>query len=100
LSEEQRKLIFIKRGIYIAPGARCCRDHVFKRQLTYDAIQTIKATLSDCIILNSADVQNLIVDCRSILTKIKAIDFDDASSLSDESYFNLTGLRTGTYFFR
>jgi len=55
----------------------------------------ISAPYMEELSLEAKDVQNLLLDIRSVLSNIKTFDFDNPTSLSDESYFNLTGLRKG-----
>ncbi|CAF4165165.1 unnamed protein product [Rotaria sp. Silwood2] len=88
-----KKTFFFKRGIFVPAGARCCRLHLYNKQLTYESIQQISASQFDKLSLGTEDVQNIILDFRSVLLNVKTFDFDDPTSLSDESYFNFTGLR-------
>lgn len=99
LSEQERKLIFFKRGIIVPADARCCREHLHNKQLKYESIQQISASQYDKLSLDTKDVQNIILDFRSMLTNSKTFDFDDPTSLSDESCFNFIGLRKGISFF-
>ena len=95
LSKHQRNFILFKRGIFVPPGARCCHDHLYNKHLSYDSIQQISASQGDKLALNAEDVQNILIDIRSILTNMKTFDFDDSTSISDESYTNFTGLKKG-----
>lgn len=87
--------MFFKRGVFVPSGARCCHDHLYNKHLSYDSIQQISASQDDKLVLNAEDVQNILFDMRSVLTNIKTFDFDDYTSISDESYVNLTGLTKG-----
>ena len=96
LSDSQRTMIFIRRGILISAGTRCCSDHLYKGQLSYESLWQINGSISDRLILNSNEVQGLIEDFRSSIQASKGFDFDDPMCLSDECYFNITGLKKGT----
>ncbi|UJR34591.1 hypothetical protein I4U23_027367 [Adineta vaga] len=98
LSEEQRKIIFFKRGVFIPKGVRCCRDHIDNKQLKYEAIEQISAPHYDELSLDTEGVQNMISDFNSFMTNVKIFDFDDPTSLSDESYFNFTGLQKELFY--
>jgi len=41
LSKEQQKMVFVKRGIVVPSGTRCCRRHLYNNHLTYDALREI-----------------------------------------------------------
>ena len=99
LSEQQRKFVFFKRGIFVPPGARGCRRHVHNKQLTYESIQRISASRYDKLSLDKDDIENMIFDFRSILGNMKTFDFGDSTSLSDKDYFNFTGLQKDISFF-
>ncbi len=96
LSESQRKMVFIKRGISVSKGSRCCSEHLYNGHLSYESLRQMYGSISDRLVLNSDDVKNLIDDFRLTIQTSKAFDFDDPSCLSDESYFNITGLKKGT----
>ena len=95
----RENLFFFKRGIFVPPGAGCCRRHVHNKQLTYESIQRISASQYDKLSLDKDDIENMIFDFRSILGNMKTFDFGDSTSLSDEDYFNFTSLQKGISFF-
>ncbi|CAF1533143.1 unnamed protein product [Adineta ricciae] len=74
----------------LTAGVRCCRDHVDNQRLRQDAVEQIFAGHYDELSLNTHDVQNILFDFRSFMTNVKSFDFDDPTSLSDESYLNFT----------
>ncbi|CAF0906964.1 unnamed protein product, partial [Didymodactylos carnosus] len=92
---QMRAAIFIKGGVYIPKGSRCCAHHLFKKSLTFEAYQQISGPISDVITYTSSDVLQLLHDFRrvSAVMQKNAFDFDDPSSLSDTAYYNLTGLK-------
>lgn len=98
LSDTQRTMVFIRRGILVSAGSRCCSDHLYKGQLSYEGLWQINGSISDHLALNSSEVQGLMEDFRSSIQASKSFDFDDPSCLSDECYFNITGLKKGTHF--
>ena len=95
LSKEQRTMVFPKRGILVPENARCCSLHMYKRQLTYEALEMIQPSKLDDLILNSDDVKNLMTDFRLTINSAKSFDFDNPSSLDNESYKTITGLNRG-----
>ena len=98
LSDAQRTMIFIRRGILVSTGSRCCCDHLYKGQLSHEGLWQINGSISDYLVLNSNEVQGLMEDFRSSIQASKSFDFDDPTCLSNECYFNITGLEKGTRF--
>jgi hypothetical protein len=88
-------MVFLKRGIIIPENGRCCTLHMYKRQLTYEALETIRPSKLDDLVLNGDDVKNLIDDFRLAINRTKSFDFDNPSSLDDETYKTITGLSRG-----
>ncbi|CAF1526038.1 unnamed protein product, partial [Rotaria sordida] len=72
LSRIQRTMIFLKCGISVAPGSRCCTSHLCEDELTIKSFDHIHI--------------------RTILFKQKKFDFDDPSCFSDEGYQAIVGL--------
>lgn len=95
LTKEQRTMVFLRRGIIVPANARCCTSHMYKRQLTYEALEKIKPSKLDDLVLNGDDVKNLINDFRLTIGRVKSFDFDDPSNLDDEAYKAITGLSRG-----
>jgi len=85
-------LVFLKRGILIPNGSRCCPEHLYKQQLTYDSLGLICANQTDQLICDANHIQEMLNDCRLILKNQKTFDFDDPYSLNDKDYYNITGL--------
>ena len=98
LSDEQRTMIFLKRGIWVPKGARCCSNHLYKGHLLYQAQQSLKQSKTDDILLNTDDVLKLIDDFRLALKHAGSFDFDDPGVLDNETYKTITGLDQGTLF--
>ncbi len=84
--------MFIKRGIYIQPGARCCGDHFDGDQLSYEAIHQIDPSSYGLVSFNSNEIQKIINDFRTLVQSQEAFDFDNDASLNDTAYYNITGL--------
>ena len=95
LTKEQRTMVFLKRGIFVPENARCCSLHVYKRGLTYEALEMIEPSKFDNLVLNDNDVKNLMVDFRLTINSTKSFDFDNPSSLDDDGYKTITGLSRG-----
>ena len=95
LTKEQRTMVFLKRGIIVPENARCCSLHIYKRQLTYEALEMIHPSKLDDLVLDSNDVENLINDFRLTIGRVKSFDFDNSSTLDDETYKTITGLSRG-----
>lgn len=90
-------MVFMKRGIVVPCGSRCCSDHLYRNRLTYEALQQIRPTTVDMMSLDANGVIELVTDCCMTIQNAKTFDFDDPTCLDDESYYNMTGLRTGIY---
>jgi len=88
-------LVFLKRGILIPIGARCCPEHVYKRQLNFDSLSLIRANQVDQLVCDVKHLEEILKDCRLILEKQQTFDFDDPCSLEDKDYYNITGLHKG-----
>ena len=55
----------------------------------------IESSKPDYLILNSDDAKNLLTDFRLTINSEKSFDFENPSSLNDESYKAITGLSRG-----
>ena len=93
LSDNQRIMIFILRGILVSPGSRCCSDHLYRGQLYREGLWQMAGSIPERLSLGSDDVQGLIEKFRSSIQALKDFNFDDPTCLSDECYFNITGLK-------
>jgi len=95
LTKEQQRMVFVKRGVVVPSGSRCCRSHLYKNHLTYEALQQIRPTKVDTVSLDANGVVQLVNDCCMAIQNAKTFNFDDPTSLDDESCYNMTGLRKG-----
>lgn len=95
LNKQHRNILFIKRGIFVQPGARCCGDHLSKDQLSYEAIHKIIPYGSERVSFTSNEIQQIITDFRAVIQNHQALNFDDPTSLDDTAYYNITGLSKG-----
>ena len=91
-------MVFVKRGIAVPAGSRCCRIHLYNNQLSYEALQQITHTNIDSFSFDAEAVVALINDCWTTIQKMKNFDFDDPASVNDEAYRNITGLQKGRVF--
>ena len=97
-SNEQRTMIFLRRGIWVPKGVRYCSNHLYKGHLFYEARQSVKQSKADHILLNADDVVKLIDDFRLALKYAGSFDFDDPGALDNETYKTITRLNQGTLF--
>ena len=88
-------MVFLKQGIFVPENDRCCCLHMYKRQLTYEALEMIQPSKRDDLILNVDDIKDLMVDFRLAINSAKSFDFDNPSSLNDDDYKTITGLSRG-----
>lgn len=88
-------MVFIKRGIVVPAGSRCCNNHLYNNHLTYGALHEITFAKTDKVTLDANSVVELIGDCCTTIQNMKTFDFDDPTSLDDETYYNMTGLQKG-----
>ena len=88
-----RFTVFLHKEVYVPAGSRCCPGHIVDGILTSDALQKIR-TSNDSTYLNRTSILELLQNAReSLLQKTHTrFDFDDPHGLSDEYYYNLTGL--------
>ena len=95
LSTEQQKMIFLKRGILLPSGSRCCKGHLYNNHLSYEALQRITSTQVNMVLFDANSIIELLTDYFTIMKNVKAFDFYDPVSLDEESYNNMTGLKKG-----
>ncbi|CAF4844654.1 unnamed protein product, partial [Rotaria magnacalcarata] len=77
LSDEQRTMIFLSRSIWVPKDVRCCSNHIYKGNLSYEARQSVKQSKVDDIILNKHNVEKLIDNFCLTLKHAGSLDFDD-----------------------
>ena len=53
-------MAFLQRGILVPEGVHCRSVHMYKCQLTYEALKMIESSKPDYVILNSDDAKNFI----------------------------------------
>ncbi|CAF4184692.1 unnamed protein product [Rotaria sordida] len=95
LTKEQRHLVFLKQGIFVPQNARCCKKHLYNKQLTYEALKEIKATQSSIEMWRGQEVNQCLNNFRQVSKSLKYFDFDDPSSMNDTDYLTITGLNIG-----
>ena len=91
-------MIFLRRGIWVPKGERCCSNHLYRGHLLYEAQQSVKQSKTDDILLNTDDVLKLIDDFRLALKHAGSFDFNDSGARDNETYKTITGLDQGTLF--
>jgi hypothetical protein len=95
ISDAERKMIFMKRDIFIPAGNRCCKVHLYDDHLSLEALLQVTAVEFDVALLDTNAVTELLNDCHKTIQGMKTFDFDDPTSFSSKSYYNLTGLDRG-----
>jgi hypothetical protein len=60
-------LVFLKRGIWIPDEARCCRDHLYKHQLSFDCLNGILADKTDHLVCEAQRIQQILDDFQLVL---------------------------------
>ena len=98
LFDEQRTMIFLRRGIWVPKDVHCCSNHLYKGNISHEARQSVKQSRVDDIILNTNDVVKLIDDFRLTLKYAGSLNFDDPGALDNETYKIITGVDQGTLF--
>ena len=88
-------MIFLKCGIIVAPGSRCCTSHLCEDELTIKSFDHIRVSKPDRWKIDSDEFQIFVEDIRIILFKQNKFDFDDSSCFSDEGYQTIVGLSKG-----
>ena len=95
LKDEQRYLVFLKKGIFIAPDARCCQEHIYNKQLTYEALQTIIGSTSSIEMWDAKDISQCFSKFRLAMNSLRVFDFDNPSYMNGNDYLVMTGLSKG-----
>jgi len=95
LTDEQRNLVFLKRNIYVPPNSRCCKKHLYNKQLTYEALSEIKSTTSSYEMWGAKEITECLDGLRAAADSSRSFDFDNPSSMTDYDYVNITGLNKG-----
>jgi len=88
-------MIFLKCGIAVVPGSRCCKDHLCEDEVTFKSLDHIRVSKADQWKINSDEFQMFVADVRAMLFKQKTFDFDDPMCFSDEGYHSIVGLTKG-----
>ena len=89
---EARTQAFIHKGIFIDSKARCCSSHLQNHNLTQESLFQIQAKY-DRSYFNRTDIVTMLQNVRATLLKqTTRLNFDKTSSLSDEDYYNMTGV--------
>ncbi|XP_021351029.1 uncharacterized protein LOC110454009 isoform X2 [Mizuhopecten yessoensis] len=93
ISRDAKYDLFLRKGILVPFGARCCGHHIEEGLLQNEACENI-AIKSDLSSLNRTDLLSLISNIRDVANaqQSKRIDFDSPHALSDEDFITLTGL--------
>ena len=92
VSSDDRNFVFLTRNVWIPEGARCCPDHIVYRQLTKQAIDSIKPMSIRYQEWSSSQIEALLQNFRDLYSRRKRFDFDDCRDLSNDAYHILTSL--------
>ena len=66
-------MVFVKRGIVLPSGTRCCRRHLYNNHLTYDALREITPAKVGTISFDANSVIELVTDCYTFIQNMKLI---------------------------
>ena len=88
-------MIFLKRGVFVSTGARCCSDHIYQDHLTVESLGKIVVSQPDRLNMDSIGFQEFLSDVRTIIFSQKNFDFDDPSCLDEDTYRSVVGLSKG-----
>ena len=91
ISTKAQTQAFIETGVYVEPKSRCCRSHLECSYLTRDALQCL-SHIKTSNEFSKTGITELISNIRSLMKSANKLNFDVPSLLSDEKYFDLTGL--------
>ena len=91
-------MVFFKRGILLPEGVRCCRDHLYMSELSFEALQRIQGSHADELFIDADGIRKLLADFRTYLGSSRYFDFDNPSALDDEAYVTITGLHKSEIF--
>ena len=92
ISSDIRTNVFVDVGILIPAGARSCRRHLRKSTVDPKVLDKLDP-VSDFSSFNRTDLTTMLTDMRSrCQTNSSGVDFEDPSALSDDDYYNLTGI--------
>ena len=78
-------------GVYVEPKSRCCRSYLECSFLTRDALQSL-SRIKTSNLFSKTKITKLIKNIRNLMQTANRLTFDIPSLLSDDSYFDLTGL--------
>ncbi len=77
------------------PNSRCCKKHLYNKQLKYEALRDIKSTKSSFEMWGEKEITQCLDGFRVAANSTRSFDFDDSSSMSDGDYLTITGLSKG-----
>ena len=88
-------MIFLKCGIAVATGSRCCKDHSCEDELSIKPFDHIRVSKGGRWKIDSDEFCMFVEDVRVTLFKQKTIAFDDPTYFSEEGYQSIVGLSKG-----
>lgn len=85
--------VYLRKGIFVPAGVRCCPVHLDGEQFTDDALDETKP-VSNEVNLNKTNIKLLLEHGRSFVIERTnyRLDFDHTHALTDEDYLTLTGI--------
>jgi hypothetical protein len=83
---------FVETGIFINDDSRCCKMHIDDGYLNREALCLLTTTKQEEQ-LSRSDICKLLSNLRNTIKAVTFLNFDVPSSLGDEDYVNLTGLK-------
>ncbi|XP_062618934.1 uncharacterized protein LOC134280537 [Saccostrea cucullata] len=93
VTQYARVRAFLRKKMFVPAGSRCCPKHIADKEFTDDALQQMQQTNPDTNI-NRTSIVELLQQTREFALRNESIrlNFDDAKSMDNEDYYNLTGL--------
>lgn len=77
--------------MFIKSSARCCSSHLKGQHLLKNSLTKLEAKYDNSF-FNRTYLVDLLENFSLTLKKSSILDFDNPESLTDEEYYNLTGL--------
>ncbi|XP_071181323.1 uncharacterized protein [Mytilus edulis] len=86
-----RTQAFIQNAIFVDSKARCCTSHLQELHFSQASLMILKAKYTKSF-FSRTDIVALLENVRLTMSKSSILDFDNPSRLTDDDYYNLTGL--------
>ena len=92
ISDGVRMNTFIDRGVLIPSGSRCCERHIIDDKVDASLLDDFSPT-SDFTNFNRSEITSMLISLREKCSESTVgLDFENPQSLSDETFYNFTGM--------